>query len=353
MGDQTIRYNFVATGIGSVPFLDIEETCRVILEHFPTMPFWPQFVKRSYVEDMNLQYSEGLPLLEINKAERSLTISSISNSESELAAFYEHFLSRDTEYFSISRDYAPGLFIMLDLIRGDAGYEGPYIKGQTIGPVTFAAGILDLTGKPVLYNAELLEAMVNGLSIKALWQVEKLGESGKRPIIFLDEPYLSGFGSAFSPIQRHEVINILRVVIDFLRENSSGLIGIHCCGNTDWSMIVEAQPDIINFDAFMYMDHFLLYREDILRFLNDGGTIAWGIIPTSGLNGGKAGEELFIRIKEGFGRLLEWGIAPDMLAERSILTPACGMGTMAPEAAKTAMELLSNLSQKCKEMALK
>ena len=246
--------------------------------------------------------------------------------------------------------YAPGLYAMLDLIEQDAGHYGPYIKGQTVGPVTFTAGILDRNGKPVLYNAELLEAMVNGLAIKAVWQALALAKTGKRPILFLDEPYLSGFGSAFSSIQRHEVINILRTVIDYLRENSDTLIGIHCCGNTDWPMLIEAGPDIINFDAFDYMDHFLLYPDDIARFLKGGGTIAWGIVPTSGFSGKESVDGLFSKLEEGLGCIHKWGINPEMIAERSILTPACGMGTMAPETAKKGMDLLSRLSVKCGEV---
>jgi methionine synthase II (cobalamin-independent) len=187
--------------------------------------------------------------------------------------------------------------------------------------------------------------MVRGLAIKALWQARELSKSGKKPLIFLDEPSLSGFGSAFSPIQRDEVIDILRTVMDYLRENSDTLIGIHCCGNTDWSMIMEAGPDIISFDAFDYMDHFLLYPDDIVRFLRGKGTVAWGIIPTSGFTGKESAGDLFSKIEEGLSRVHKWGIDPGMLAERSILTPACGMGTMEPESAKRGLGLLSQLSR--------
>ena len=345
MPDKTLHFNFAATGIGSVPFQDIKDTCQDILEHLPAMPFWPQFVKRSYLEDMTIQFSEGLPLLEVIEKKRSIAISSAGNAESELVTFYEHFLAQDTEYFAVSRTYAPGLYALLDLInRGLA--HGPYIKGQTIGPVTFAAGITDVNGNSVLHNPELLEAMVRGLAIKALWQVKKLASSGKKAMIFLDEPYLSGFGSAFSPIQRHQVIDLLRTVILYLKENSDALIGIHCCGNTDWSMIAEAGPDIINFDAFEYMDYFLLYPDDIVRFIREGGTLAWGIVPTTNFTGDESEEELYARLEGGLNRVYEWGIEPDMLAKRSILTPACGMGTMAPEAARRDLDLLSQLSKK-------
>lgn len=345
MPDKNFNFDFLATGIGSVPFQDVKTTCHGILEHFPSMPFWPQLVNRSFLEDMTIQFSEGLPLLEIKEEKRSIIISQKSNVESELVLFYDHFLAHDINYFSISKSHAPGLYTLIDIIDQDK-VAGPYIKGQSVGPVTFAAGILDISGKPLLHNEELFDAMIKGLAIKALWQVGELGKSGRRPILFFDEPYLSGFGSAFSSIQRHKVIEALQTVINYLKENSDALTGIHCCGNTDWPMILEAGPDIVSFDAFEYMEYFLLYPNEIVRFLEEGGTIAWGIVPTSNFKGDESVEGLLLKLKEGLRHIHQWGVDPDELAKRSILTPSCGMGTMTPETAQKGLALLSRLSQK-------
>ena len=349
MPDSWPDLRFMATGIGSVPFQDIEGTCREICRWAPLMPFWPQFVQRSHWEDMIIQYSEGLPLVTVNAKKRSLSISHPDTREAELVTFYERFFAEDVESFAVSREVAPGLYALLQMMEEDKGDCGPYIKGQTVGPVTFTAGIRDLNGKPILYDPELSEAMTKGLAIKALWQTKKLAGSGKRPVLFLDEPYLSGFGSAFSPVQRHEVIDMLRTMIDYLRERCNALIGIHCCGNTDWSMVLEAAPDIVNFDAVEYMDHFLLYKDPVIRFFEAGGAIAWGIIPTANFTGKESVDSLFSRLKEGFRHVREWGLDLDEVARRSLLTPACGMGTMTGQAAKTAMNLLSRLSERCRD----
>ncbi len=349
MPDSWPDLRFMATGIGSVPFQDIEGTCREICRWAPFMPFWPQFVQRSHLEDMIIQYSEGLPLLTVNAEQRSLSISCSDTRETELVAFYERFFAEDVESFAVSREVAPGLYALLEMMKEDKGKCGPYIKGQTVGPVTFTAGVKDPNGKPILYDPELSEAMTKGLAIKALWQVRTLAGSGKRPVLFLDEPYLSGFGSAFSPVQRHEVIDMLRMMIDYLREHCDVLIGIHCCGNTDWSMVLETGLDIINFDAVEYMDHFLLYKDPVVRFIEGGGVIAWGIIPTADFTGEESVDTLSSRLKEGLMHVHQWGLDLDQVARRSILTPSCGMGTMARDAATSAMNLLSRLSEKCRD----
>ena len=164
--------------------------------------------------------------------------------------------------------------------------------------------------------------------------------------MFKDEPYLSSFGSAFSPIERHEVIGLLKEVIDYLKEKSDTLIGIHCCGNTDWSMIVEAGPDIINFDAFSFLDYFLLYPDDIKRFINGGGTIAWGIVPTGDSAGQGDLDELYARLNKGLEGLYSLGLEKDQVQAASILTPACGMGTMKEEDSDEVLDLLSGLYKK-------
>lgn len=335
----------MATGIGSVPSMDIKGTCRYILEKLPNIPFWPQFVKRSHLEDMSIQFSEGMPLLKIEEERRALVVSS-PEIEPALVEFYDHFMSDDTDYFGISREYAPGLYEQVGLISQNPELYGPYIKGQTVGPVTFAAGIMGMDGKSVLSNPDLLEALTKGLAIKALWQARELGKTRKKPIIFLDEPYLSGFGSAFSPIEREEVVNLLKEVIDYLHERSDTVIGIHCCGNTDWSMIMESGPDIVNFDAFAFMDYFFLYPKEIGRFFSEGGSIAWGIVPTADFTGEESVEGLQARLEKGLKSLNEYEFDPETVKAGSILTPACGMGTMEQANSDRVLELLSELSKR-------
>ncbi len=347
--DAPPHFDFMATGIGSVPFLDIEDTCRLILQYVPEAPCWPHFVKCNALEDMIIQYSEGLPLLEIVEEKRALIVSPTGNRESELLTFYDRFLADDTAHFAISPQFAAGLHAMLKLI-GDAADGGPsFVKGQSTGPITFAARISDTNGNPVLFNPELLEAMTRGLAIKALWQVRQLENCGDRVILFLDEPYLSGFGSAFTSVSREVVVENLRFIVDYLKERTNCLVGIHCCGNTDWPMILEAGPHIVNFDAFEYMDFFLLYPREIRQFIENGGTIAWGIVPTSGMTGEASVDGLRSELDAGIGRLADWGIDPRLASQRSILTTSCGMGSMTPAEAENALSLLSRLSNKMKD----
>ncbi|MFW6147414.1 MAG: hypothetical protein ACOC6B_03370 [Thermodesulfobacteriota bacterium] len=339
-----VAFNFMATGIGSVPFLDVERTCRNILELCPDVPFWPQFVKRSFLEDMSVQASQGLPFIALNHENGSMYLDFSDNQEKQLVNFYEHFMAEDTDYFAISPEYASGLYTLVEMIKNNPDRCGPYIKGQIVGPITFAGSLMDTTGRPALNNQEILDTIVKGLAIKALWLVKAMSIEGKTTILFLDEPYLSGYGSAFTPIQRHEVISHIREIIDYLRARTHALLGIHCCGNTDWSMIIDTGIDIVSFDASEYLDYFLLYKDDIKRHLQNGGAIAWGLVPTVSFTGKETIRDLAARLEEGLNAFNTWGLDRNMVAERSLVTPACGVGSIEPPLAEQILELLSRLS---------
>jgi methionine synthase II (cobalamin-independent) len=338
-------FHFIPTGIGSVPWTDVEDTCDRILKYVPEAPFWPQFVRLSFFEDMIAQFCEGLTFLHADESTRKIRLAS-REVEDDLVAFYDRYLAEDVDAFAITESCAAGFHGLLKSIRTDPGYRGPYIKGQTVGPVTFSLSIKDNEGKSAIHHPDLVEAIVKGLSIKALWQVQSLAATGKRPILFIDEPALSGFGSAFSPIQRHDVIAYLKEVMGFLRERADVLIGIHCCGNTDWAMILDAGPDIVNFDAYSFMDPFFLYTEEIKTFVRAGGTIAWGIVPTGEKAPERSIDHLARRLEEGLDHLVELGLDADTVSRRSMLTPACGMGTMEPGAAANVMENLCELASR-------
>jgi hypothetical protein len=86
-----IEFNFMATGIGSIPSMDVVGACQNILKRLPEIPFWPQMVKRSILEDMHIQFSEGLPMLRIDKERRALTVVP-DEPDSALVEFYEQLL---------------------------------------------------------------------------------------------------------------------------------------------------------------------------------------------------------------------------------------------------------------------
>ena len=88
---------------------------------------------------------------------------------------------------------------------------------------------------------------------------------------------MSSFGSAFVSLSREQVITLMEEVFAGIE----GLKGVHCCGNTDWSLLLSTTVDILNLDAYEYAESLALYPDEVGAFLERGGIIAWGIVPAS------------------------------------------------------------------------
>jgi hypothetical protein len=131
--------------------------------------------------------------------------------------------------------------------------------------------------------------------------------------------------------------------------NRESLSGIHCCGNTDWTMLMETQVDIINFDAFGYMDTMLIYKKEVRNFLERGGIMAWGIVPTTDSIKDVTIGDLMDKMTSAVDRLVDSGIDQKLIIENSLITPSCGTGTMPLDEAEKAMTLTHELTIKLKD----
>jgi methionine synthase II (cobalamin-independent) len=181
--------------------------------------------------------------------------------------------------FVLTADTAGGFFSFAEQLR-TLSDRPVAVKGQITGPITFGLGLTERNGKAVFYNEQLRDAAVKLLAQKARWQVKNLSGFGCPVIIFFDEPALAGFGSsAFITISRDEVVSCFEEVIEAVHDEG-GLAGIHVCANADWSLLLESATDIISFDAYSFFDKLVLYPDLIKRFVESGGILAWGIVPT-------------------------------------------------------------------------
>jgi methionine synthase II (cobalamin-independent) len=313
-----------------------EEACSLILEHLPQIPAWPQLPKRSFLENMYVQFSQGFPGVIVQ--DDRIYVDRSQNLDSALERLYSAYLENNVEHYAISPDYAAGLhsFLSSDLRSATA------VKGQVTGPVSFGLVVADQEQRPIIYDPVLADALAKHLRLKAAWQEKMLSAICPDTIIFVDEPYFASLGSPFISLTPEHVVALLEEVF----QGVVGLKGIHCCGNTDWSVLLSTSLDILNFDAYNYGESLTLYPTEVKRFLERGGIIAWGIVPS---NERALAEEtvnsLLHRLRQTMESLCHKGIDYDMLWEQCLITPSCGLGSLSPEGAIKALQLLAALSQ--------
>ncbi len=331
------KANCHATGIGSLPFVGAKEGFDFVLKYFRHIPFWPQLPKRSFLENMYVQYSERLPGVVIEGEKIYLEK---ERAYDELEPFYEDYLSNELVPFAISPKYAQGFYTLLER-SGDLG-NPVAIKGQVTGPISFGLQMTFQDKRAIIYDDMLRDVMVKNIARKAAWQESLLKHICPDTIIFVDEPYLSSFGSAFVNLERDEVITLLNEVFASI----SGLSAVHCCGNTDWSLLMDTKVNIINLDTFEYADMLLLYPDKLSAFINRGGIIAWGIVPTLEDKIKKGMEEDLIKKMETiFAKVKSFGISREKLLSQSLITPACGVAGLSPELAEIVFSQTRNVSE--------
>ncbi len=340
---MTFKGQCLGTGIGSLPLDDPEEAFALILEHLPEIPFWPQLPKRGFHEQMVPQYAEGFPGMVEDPVKERLFVDA-EQALGGLAEFYEKEMAGKVDAFALSPDYAIGFDAMIRGLRRQRPASLVCTKGHVTGPVTFGFSVKDDKGAAIFYDANLRDVVGKWIALKACYQIERLREFGVPTIIFVDEPYMAAFGTTGMNIGREDVVQAINAVAARVRE-AGGLTGVHCCGNTDWSILFETDVEIVNFDAFEFMDRMLLYPEQARAFLNRGGNLAWGLIPSAAAVHDQSVEALEKRFDAGVEALVQSGIEQERLLSQSLVTPACGLGSLTGTEALCALSLVRQLSR--------
>ncbi|MDP8275154.1 MAG: hypothetical protein RAO92_01995, partial [Candidatus Euphemobacter frigidus] len=263
----------------------------------------------------------------------------------ELEIFYQKVIEDDLEFFDLTPDYALGFDAFLKYLG--TGHRFPYIKGCVTGPITFGLSITDQDRKPSLYYPELFDAITKTMALKARWQIKKLAPFCERVIIFIDEPYMASVGSALVSLQIDEVIEKLNEVIASIHQEGA-IAGIHCCANTDWSILLGTGIDILSFDAFGYAKNLLLYVGQIREFFDRGGCLAWGITPSTDDIDREDTSSLWGRLMASWKKMEEDGFSRRELIDRALITPSCGMGTVTVEQCRKISKINYEISERIK-----
>lgn len=323
------------TGIGSLPHYNPSEAVQFVLRAFD-IPFWPQLPRRSILEGMISQFTEGMPQVRV---ERDGSVRAYRNSEEELHRFYESYT--ETTTLAISEDYAMGLH---EFLRQTKKRRYKYLKGQITGPVTFTLGIRSDDGNPVYFDEELREISLMVLKAKARWQIQVMKPQAEKVVIFIDEPILSVIGgSAYLSINPSEVERLLREMVSAI--SSSGAIpGIHCCGRADWDMVIRSGVKVLSFDAYEHFQSIIASSEALKGFLEGGGFLAWGIVPTTEAINKEDMDSLLRKLRSDMDDLSKY-IPETFIKRQMILTPSCGMGSRSAEEAHRVIQLLWRLKE--------
>ena len=344
---------FLASAVGSMPHADAARAVNVVLEAIPEAPIWPQLSGRGLNEQMEIQYSEGLPCRVIDRDKGRMYLDTSGDYIDAFTEFYEAYMvamdpddgTGDVSSMAISPDFAAGIFELETRLAADEAPR-PFVKCHTTGPCSFALTIVDENKRALWYNEEFRDVIIKALAMKCRWQIQKLAPFAERVICFIDEPILAGFGSStYVSVTRDDVVSALGELVEAIHVDGA-FAGIHCCGNTEWSIPMDAGADIVNFDAFQYGETIAMYPEHVEKHLQSGKVLAWGVVPTSP----EIREQTVASLVEQYEKMVDHlveksGIDRDLVYQQTMLTGSCGTGSMEVADAERVFQLTGELSK--------
>jgi len=336
---STIPGNLLTTAMAVMPHQDADRALRTAMSL--DIPFWPQLPLLSYYEDMYVQASENFPGIVLDVPQRKLSFSNdkFMNELEEAMSRFE-----DPTFFDIGEDYSSVYhsFLSTDL------ENYPAIRGQLEGPVSFGFSILDQDERPILFDDTVRPFMFEFMAKRVNSQLARLQEKNRNAFMFIDEPGLQFVFNAMSGYNDHKAKQDMEAFLDMIDRPR----GIHLCGNPDWDFLLNLDLDILSLDIFSNAERFVSYAPSIKRFLERGGVISWGIVPTNIEPFEQQNpDSLVAKLDELWNQLEKKNIDKQWLLSRSLLSPAtcCLVNPDGTATVEKGFEMINNLSGKLRE----
>jgi hypothetical protein len=333
--DQKIPGNLLTTAMAVMPHTDVARAIETALTL--DVPFWPQLPNYSYYEDMYVQAAEHFPGIVLDFEKQTLRFSMDKFAE-ELEATLLRF--DDPAIFDISETYSAVYhrFLSLDLA------DRPAIRGQLEGPISFGFNILDQDERPILFNDTVRSFMMDFMAQRLNVQLARLKELNANAFMFVDEPGLQFLFSAMAGYGDQKAKGDL----DQFFAQVERPRGIHLCGNPDWDFLLNLDLDVLSLDVYTNAEIFSSYAASIGKFLDRGGVIVWGIVPT-GFEAFQKEEisSMIGRLKKVWRILWSKGVDKERMIAGSMLSPAtCCL--VNPDKERTVERAFSSVNQMAK-----
>jgi hypothetical protein len=312
----------LATSIGSLPHTDPRAAATFVLERQPRLPAAPSLPMRSGMERMIAQAAWGIA---------GVTVLADGSLEADVAAIDPTEPLTDP---GIDGEPFVGLRAFLGAV---AGRRTP-IKLQLTGPLTLGIALLSL-GVPARRAFAVAGAAVRA---RALALVNAAHETAPmaRLVVFVDEPGLTAAMQRGFPLDPNRSIDLVSSTLATLEPHA--VTGLHCCGPADWRVVLQTGPQILSLPVGMgAVEH----AGAIGAFVDNGGWLAWGAVPTSGPLGATP-ERLWQQLSEEWCGLTQGGCDPVLLREQALVTPACGLATHGVAQADLVLSLTSQVARR-------
>lgn len=312
----------VASSIGSLPHTDARAAATFVLERQPRLPAAPSLPNRSGMERMVAQAAWGIAGVQV-LPDGSLALD-------------DPCLDPRTPLTTVGIDGEP--FVGLRAFLGAVAGRRTPIKLQLTGPVTLGIALLAVGVPPAVAFS------VAGSAVRARARTLLAAAQETAPmaplVVFLDEPGLTSAMHPGFPLEPNRTIDLVSSALATIEPHA--VTGLHCCGPADWRVVLQAGPQILSLPLDTGAG---AHAGAVGAFLEHGGRVAWGAVPTAGPIGSTP-ERLWQHLSAEWCTLTQAGCDPVLLREQALITPACGLALHTEEQADLVLTLANQVARR-------
>ena len=319
-----------ATGIGGLPHLDAEQAVGFALRNME-LPSIPRLPRRSPAEGVIAQAMVGMHGITIGQYGSVCVHPDQIDSLAPLSTDLQH-------------DAFVGFRTFLDLAPVELGrdYDG-WVKWQFVGPVTFGLALMR-AGVPI---SEAFSSAVRAIRsrVQHLLEAVEVALPHCSQIVFIKEPALSELMKPGFPIAPETAIDLVSGALAAIE--TTAMSGLHCCGLGDIPSQLAAGPAILSLPVAPEIAESAGY---LIRFLETGGYIAWGVVPTTGPIATSA-ERPWRQLCALWCELVQRGADPALLRNQSLVTPECGLSGHTPDVAQRVHAIVAEIGRRVRDQS--
>jgi hypothetical protein len=325
------------TGIGSLPLTSVTSAIQVVAEFSPEVPFWPQLPQLSERESV---VGQGLGIV-ADLIEPRNEGYGYQVKEGRIDSLLE-ILHRSVG--ALMPSHAAGFGAFEEALSAGFFKHAAAVKGQIEGPITLAAYLFH-QDQPFLSDPALFATVAFHVSQIICWQIDHLKSAGLPVLMFVDEPALCLEAPVASAVSEDKRLSALAVTLQDARVRGA-YAGLHCCASRPFERMRSVKPDILSFDAYEGLDLFFA-GSHARDFVHQGGTVAYGIVPTRpGLNAFDAAS-IFIRWLQAASQAGD----PQEFAQSAMVTATCGLGLLDMSAVVESFSVVHSVSKLIRALA--
>lgn len=324
---RTLLPSGIATGIGGLPHRDAAEAAAFALQRME-LPAIPALPRRSPAEGSITQAMVGMQGITVGQYG---SIAVDVNMVDPLAPIVT----------DIDHDAFVGFRTFLEHAQA-AGFEGP-VKWQFVGPVTFGIALMR-AGVPM---SEAFESAVRCVRtrLQHLLDAVAVALPHSQQVVFIEEPSLAELMQPGFPIAPDTAIDLVSGALAVVE--TSALSGLHVCGLGDIPSQLAAGPAVLSLPVRPEVAESSGY---LMRFMEQGGYIAWGVVPTSGPIVTSA-ERPWRQLCALWCELVQRGADPTLLRQQAIVTPECGLASHSPAVAARVHGFAAEVGRRVRDQA--